>query len=882
MTVTHGQSALDGFDPNANFYVKVVAAQPDGKILIGGEFTSFSPNGGGAVTRNRIARLNADGSLDTTFDPNAGGTVNSVVSVIVVQPDGKILIGGDFATLVPNGGLAVPRNHIARLNPDGSLDTAFNPNASAPVGAITVQADGKILVGGSFTSIGGQPRNGIARLDATTGAADSFNPNASGGFPPTTVNTIVVQSDGRILAGGSFLNIGGQPRNRIARLDPVTGAADSFNPSPDGFTGVQEIIVQPDGRILVGGGFGNIGGQARNSIARLDPVTGAADSWNPNANNTVHAMALQPDGKVLIGGDFNIVGGVTTFMARLDPVTGSPEVAFNPGSNERVFSIALQSDGKILAGGTFTSMGGQTRNRIGRLETDGRLDRTLVFSSLGRDIPATAIQPDGKILIGGKFDQVLGVPRRHIARLHTDGTLDTPFNPQIDSPIESIAVQADGKILLGGFFTNIDGQTRNYIARLHSYGGLDSTFNPDANGIVRAIAVEANGKILAGGDFSSITGQARQRIARLHPNGTLDTAFNPDANESVFTIVLKADGKILVGGSFTTIGGEFRNHIARLDATNGLADSFNPDANDAVHSIAVQADGKVLAGGNFTNIGGQARIRIARLDATTGVADSFNPSANNYVFSIALQADGKILAGGSFTSIGGQARNRIGRINPTTGVADPFNPNASDSISSITVQSDGKILVGGRFSGANAVGGQTRDYFARLGNDTVAQQDLAVTQSAVIWTRGGSSPKCDRVTFEGSTNNVNYNLLGSGVVAGSNWILTGLNLSTGQNLYIRARGYYRSGYLNGSECITESVRNVFFPAPPPRLSIQRSANTNVVLSWATSATGFTLESKTNLNTNIWNVVTNAPAVTGTNNVVTNPVSGSMRFYRLRQ
>src|SRR5438874_323271 len=112
------------------------------------------------------------------FDPNANGTVR----VVVVQPDGKILIGGDFTTLSPNGGGAVTRNRIARLNPDGTLDNAFNPNASDAVFTIAVQADGKILVGGHFNganSISGQTRNRIARLDATTGSADSFDPNAN-------------------------------------------------------------------------------------------------------------------------------------------------------------------------------------------------------------------------------------------------------------------------------------------------------------------------------------------------------------------------------------------------------------------------------------------------------------------------------------------------------------------------------------------------------------------------------------------------------------------------------------------------------------------------------------------------------------------------------
>src|SRR5207248_9846602 len=123
------------------------------------------------------AAVRGQSALDG-FDPNANG----LIRVVVVQPDGKILLGGDFTTLSPNGGVAVTRNRIARLNPDGTLDAAFNPSANGTVRSIAVQADGKILVGGFFNganSIGGQTRNYIARLDATTGLADSSDPNAN-------------------------------------------------------------------------------------------------------------------------------------------------------------------------------------------------------------------------------------------------------------------------------------------------------------------------------------------------------------------------------------------------------------------------------------------------------------------------------------------------------------------------------------------------------------------------------------------------------------------------------------------------------------------------------------------------------------------------------
>src|SRR3954454_9819378 len=204
------------------------------------------------------AAVRAQSALDG-FDPNANG----IVYTVVVQPDGKIIIGGNFTTVAPNGGAAVARNYIARLNPDGTLDTAFNPSANATVGHIVLQADGKILVSGNFfgpNSIGGQSRAFVARLDPVTGAADSFDP-----FPNAAVSSIAVQPDGKVLLTGFFTHVGGQTRSRIARLDATTGAADSFDPNADG--DVLSVAVQADGRILVGGGFSNIGGQTRNRMA---------------------------------------------------------------------------------------------------------------------------------------------------------------------------------------------------------------------------------------------------------------------------------------------------------------------------------------------------------------------------------------------------------------------------------------------------------------------------------------------------------------------------------------------------------------------------------------------------------------------------------------
>ena len=220
------------------------------------------------------------------FDPNVNGTVH----VIVVQPDGKTLIGGIFTALSPNGGPSITRNGIARLNPDGTLDTAFNPNASGAVAVLSLalQPDGKILVGGQFTSMGADAHN-LARLDGTTGLADSFDPNAN-----EQIRSVAVQADGKILAAGFFTNVGGQTRNRIARFDPITGLLDSFDPNVS--DPILTMALQADGKILIAGYFGNIGGQTRQRLARLDPTTGLPDLSSPFETAWIQTIAV-PTGR---------------------------------------------------------------------------------------------------------------------------------------------------------------------------------------------------------------------------------------------------------------------------------------------------------------------------------------------------------------------------------------------------------------------------------------------------------------------------------------------------------------------------------------------------------------------------------------------------------
>ena len=199
-----------GSGNGANNDVLTTSIQSDGKIIIGGNFTSYNGN-----VINRIARLNTDGTLDTTFNPGTGA--NGYVYTTSIQSDGKIIIGGRFASF--NG---ISRNGIARLNTDGTLDATFDPGTGTGTNALrypsttSIQSDGKIIIGGIFTSYNGIVRNNIARLN-TNGTLDAtFNPGTGAN---NSVSTTSIQSDGKIIIGGSFTGYNDIGRNRITRIN---------------------------------------------------------------------------------------------------------------------------------------------------------------------------------------------------------------------------------------------------------------------------------------------------------------------------------------------------------------------------------------------------------------------------------------------------------------------------------------------------------------------------------------------------------------------------------------------------------------------------------------------------------------------------------------
>lgn len=359
-----GSAGATIFAPDPNNSVKSVLALPDGHILIGGDFSQVA-----GTAHSSIARLNADGSSDDAF---TAGTNDAVWSIVLLG-DGKILIGGDF-TMV-NG---VAKRGLARLNADGSLDATFaapqfsaGTGYSAGVGEIHLQSDGKIILVGSgqgFTSINGKPRPGIARLNSDGSLDESFVPGITGNYESSPIFSAAIQTDGKIVVGGSMLE--GSQTVMLRRLNANGSLDTGFRPM-DFDRYVRTVQLQSNGDILALGEFSVPFPQ----LARIHS-DGSLDTGYDAAARlpfSTSAILLQNDGRLLVSGN-NADGG---HLVRLN-ADGSPDASFAEQPFKYIFyAMGRQADGKILVGGNIETIGGYPRKNLARLNADGSVDIPL-------------------------------------------------------------------------------------------------------------------------------------------------------------------------------------------------------------------------------------------------------------------------------------------------------------------------------------------------------------------------------------------------------------------------------------------------------------------------------------------------------------------------
>ncbi|MBT1696876.1 T9SS type A sorting domain-containing protein [Fulvivirgaceae bacterium PWU4] len=712
-----------GYGDGPDGTVTDVAVQTDGKIIIVGAFKTYH-----GVARSRIARLNADGSLDASF--NVGTGANDNISTVALQADGKIVIGGSFTMY---GSTA--RSRIARLNTNGSLDGSFSigTGANDVVTTIAIQSDQKIMIGGEFTTFDGSARSKITRLNANGSLDGSFTPGTGANG---RVADIAVQNDGKIVIVGGFTSYNGTGRNRVARLNANGSLDGGFTIGTGPNDAVNTVALKSDSRILLGGFFTSYNGVSVRHLICLN----ANGSWDPGfptgggPDEYVTKIAIESDGQILIAGAFqsydsNPRNGLARLTADGGPFPSpSLSVGTSVGAGQ-IYAIAVHTTGKIIIGGSFEVYNGAGRNNLAFLNTDGALD-VLFGAGTGANgiVHAIAMQADGKILIGGDFTMYNGKATDHIARLNADGSIDPSFTASVDSAVHTIAIQDDGKIIIGGDFDRCNDTDRNRVARLNASGSLDVTFNPGNDpdywyNHVYKIVIQRDGKIIIGGDIYKAS--AGYTIVRLNSNGSVDIGFGFGSGTyfsgAIRTASIQNDNKIIVGGNFTiSDGGKNYQSIARLNTDGTLDAAFHPGTGIMVYgeinSASIQKNGKIIIGGYFDTSGASKTYKnIARLNTDGSFDAAFDTGSGTdaAVWVSVVQSDDKVIIGGFFMSYNGVARNRIARLNANGTVDNDFavGTGVNNDVYAMAMQDDGKIMLGGAFTAYKETG---RNRLARV------------------------------------------------------------------------------------------------------------------------------------------------------------------------
>lgn len=798
--------------------VRDIALWEDGRIMATGDFQRP-----GSPIVDRVLLFDEDGRRDRDFDME-NEVPNSVVSAVAIQADGKVLIGGDF-TLI--GDVDLPR--IARLRDDGLIDNTFSPGSgpSGQVFDIVLQDDGKILIMGLFDSYGGQAQVGIARLN-TNGSLD-VGFDLGGGVASTVadftgpwVTRAAIQDDGKIVIGGQFTSVDSLQVSNLARLNADGSVDPSFSTGAGAtgpFASVEALALQPDGRVLIGGDFDSYDGARHSGLARLRPNGMIDETFNIGVGvegedrvnggvraGFVSAIEVLDDGKILVAGDFDEIDEFgRRGIARLFP-DGTIDGTFGPyfGTTYRldgayqeyelVTALAVQEDGKVVTGGRYENPNGPFPTRLNRLlernalentvefdfprfstsEGAGSLDITVIrrgpsdraFSVDFFVIGGTAVKGEDYELEAGTLSfEPLEVEKVVTIELINDseaednetielgirnatggvgfgdpvttevqiidatkaGNIDLTFSPVFIPPTADrqqfpsatdIVIQPDRKILLAGYFTFVNTADRPGLVRFELDGRVDDSFVPTAapgDLIVDfdKMALQPDGSVVGG----------RFALSQFDAIGTRSQSFNTGVSFAP-GLVPAPDGSFIVSDNFLDpASGAQLNEVVRFMPDGSIDAQFIPAAlNDWAVTGYVQEDGKVVLGGWFTEVNGVAQNRVVRLnedgsrdrdfDIGVGVEGVTPP----VVLALAGQPDGKVIVVGQFELVDGLPRANLARLNTDGSVDTSFDPGfgANRWIQSVALQEDGKILIGGAFSDYD---GMARVGFARINPD---------------------------------------------------------------------------------------------------------------------------------------------------------------------
>ena len=664
----------------------------DGKsVLVAGRFIGYD------TYDNCIVRAFSGGTKDVSLITGLG--FNSDILDIKIDSFGNYYIVGNFTTY--NN---VSANRIIKITSGGTIDNTFNCGVgfNTSVFCLEIQNDGKIVVGGDFTSYNGTSCNRIVRLN-TNGTLD--NTFSIGTGFDSTVWDIELTNTGLIYAGGTFNTYNGLGYRGVVRLN-LDGSVDTLFNTLSGFTSanVRKILIDNSNNVYMGGFFNTYSSVTANNIIKLTPTGNIDISFNTGTgfNSGVVNMSFDSNGDIYVIGTFTTYSSIGNgYMIKLKP-DGSKDATFNNSGRflasnfNSLKSILIDSNGKIIIGGIFTTYSLNFVSNILKLNTDGSVDGSFnYFGAMLQNNSPNVIKEDsqGNLIFVGNFN-AYKEPNSLYALNTYDAKKSTTYNPNygFNASVSSINTQTrallksqSGNVYIGGFFENYNQLNSNYrsIAILGTdSGGTGNNLinvNSGANSIINRFWQDPNGGIFFNGFFTAYKGVGVPGFVKINPDASIDGSFNRTGLQSPGTLYrdmsFDSSGNIYLGGSFTLFSSQTNNYIVKL-LPNGFKDtSFDNSIgfNNNIITILVDTFGKIIVGGEFTSYKGVTENRIMRLNPDGSKDTTFITTGVNASVWEIKQWNNKYYVVGNFTTYNGVSVNRILRINYDGSIDTTFN-----------------------------------------------------------------------------------------------------------------------------------------------------------------------------------------------------------------
>lgn len=475
------------------------------RLFVGGYFTILS-----GQSRSRLGSFDLTTGIVDLWDPSAGSLTIVQPTIFALAADGNTIYAGGTFTLMGASNAV----NLAAIDASSGLASAWNPQADLlassgfPTGLISALAvyNGQLYVGGSLGHIGGQARSYAAALDLVTANATAWDPR-----PNLTVATLAGSGTG-IFVGGSFSSLGTQPRNNVAAYDLAASQLAAWDPNvqgPGGYNTPVNAVLVAGNQVFIGGYFTNVGGSPVLNLAAVDPVTGVASGWNPSPNSAVDALATWQD-RLYVGGPFTNIGGVNRMSLGEFDLTSGALTSWDPGLNRGLVQTLLVNNNLLYAGGLILSSSGIPRRGMVTFDlTTGSLSPWDPGITGG--IQVSSIATDGaRLFVGGRFTGVGGLNRSNYFGVDiASGQL----LPACDTSDVVYGVAATSNlVVLAGNFQFVAGQQRSQLAALNPDTGQPTSWNPNPDLYAKTVAIQGN-NVYVGGAFLTLAGRTSRGIA---------------------------------------------------------------------------------------------------------------------------------------------------------------------------------------------------------------------------------------------------------------------------------------------------------------------------------------------------------------------------------